>query len=78
MNEPASLPEIARLQKRRRRYGRMTWVSLAGVVTLAFTPALFSETLAFALYGIALFGSSAWAANALHARTLRHLSRIHT
>lgn len=52
----------------------MTFFSLLAVVTLACTPAMFSEALGFALYGIGLFGTAAMLGNALHARTLRQLS----
>lgn len=56
MNGPAVAPEILSLQKRRKRYRKMFYFSLLAVITLAITPAIFTHALAFALYGIALFG----------------------
>lgn len=66
-------PLILRLQKRRKRYRKMTFFSLLAVTTLAITPAMFSHALAFALYGIAWFGLLAVVGNYLHERTRAHL-----
>lgn len=75
MSDTPLPPAIARLQKRRRHYRRMTFFSLLAVVTLACAPAMFGGALSFALYGIGLFGAAAMVGNALHARTVRQLAR---
>lgn len=75
MSDTPLTPAIARLDKRRRHYRRMTFFSIVAVVTLACAPAMFSGALAFALYGIGLFGAAAMIGNALHARTVHKLAR---
>ena len=69
-----SVPEIAALQKRCKRYRRMTFFSLLAVVTLAFAPALYRGAVLFTLYGIALFGVLAVAGSLLQGYYARKLA----